>query len=225
MPVEGPVALVEPSFSDLPSGGDWESVTTQGHLSRILAVLCFAGLLFGCLVGRTEILFADGLRYIALARSLEGGANAEALRRSVDHPVYPLAIAAAHRVAGGDDRPESWQAAAQWASVIAGLLLVIPFHLMVRELFGDILAFPASLLFFGLPMVGHVFADALSESTFLLFWTSGLWGALRFLRSGSPFGLSLAVLASGMAFLTRPEGLLLPAALAMTLAIHFAWVV
>ena len=40
------------------------------------------------------------------------------------------------------------------------------------------------MLSYAVPLTGHVMADTLSESTFLLFWTWGLWTALRFLREG-----------------------------------------
>src|SRR5262249_31315828 len=66
---------------------------------------------------------------------------------------------------------------------------------------------------------GHVFADALSESTFLLFWTWGLWTALRFLRAGKFGWLPPTIVLSVLAYLTRPEGLLLPLALIATLGV------
>ena len=62
-------------------------------------------------------------------------------------------------------------------------------------------------------------ADALSESTFLLFWTWGLWAAIRFLKQGSLGWLPLAIGCSVLAYLTRPEGMLLPAALVASLVV------
>lgn len=224
MPVDGFVQenVAEPALGRV--GENSKPVSISGHLVRILVVAGFALALSFWLIGRTEIFFADGLRYIAQAKALQGGARAEALQKAVDHPVYPMAIAMIHGLSGADQGPVAWQSAAQWASAIAGLLLVVPFYLTARELFGDSAAFPASLLFLTVPVTGHVFADALSESTFLLFWCWGLWGSLRFLKTGGPPWLVLAVLASGMAFLTRPEGLLLPAALVLTLLLHCRWV-
>src|SRR4051812_28777409 len=149
------------------------------HVARIALIVAFAGLLLGWLALHTDILFADGLRYVAQAQSLDRGANAESLKKAVDHPLYPLAITFAHRWIGGTG-PDAWQAPAQFASAIAGILLILPLYLISRELFGDRVAFPASLVFFAVPLTGHVFADTLSESTFLLFWLVGLWAALRF---------------------------------------------
>ena len=140
------------------------------------------------------------------------------LLRAVDHPVYPLEIALAHRLIGGEG-PESWQAAAQAAAIAAGILLVVPLYLVARELFGDASAWLACALTFAVPLTGHVFADALSESTFLLFWTWGYWTALRFLREGNFVWLPPTIGLAVLAYLSRPEGLLLPLALAATLGI------
>lgn len=193
------------------------------HFYRIVALMTLAAGLLGWLAFHTDILFADGLRYIAQGKVLASGLAEEGVKDAVDHPVYPLAIAATHRVLKGDT-PDDWQVAAQLASVLAGILLVIPLYLTVLELFGDRPAFLATLTVYCVPMTGHVFADVLSESTFLLFWTWGLWGALRFLRTGAPGWVALVVVGSALAYLTRPEGLLLPAALVVTLVLSPHWV-
>lgn len=205
------------------AGDDPAPLGRPGHVRRVVLTAAFAGLLLGWLAAHTEILFADGLRYIAQARAIDRGAAVEGLRNAVDHPLYPLAIATVHRLTGGDD-PLSWQAAAQVASAIAGVLLVLPLYLVSRELFGDRVALPAVLLFFAVPLTGHVFADTLSESTFLLFWLTGLWAALRFFRSGRLGWVPLVVIGSAFAYLTRPEGLLLPAAVMTTLVLSPRWV-
>lgn len=193
------------------------------HVGRIAGLMAVASALLGWLAANTDVLFADGLRYLAQARSLERGSAADGVTKAVDHPVYPLAVAALHRALGGST-PDSWQLAGQLASIAAGVLLVIPLYLVSRELFGDGCAVPACLLVYAVPLTGHVFADTLSESTFLLWWTWGLWGALRFLRTGSLGMVAVVVVASGLAYLTRPEGLLLPAALVAAVAASPVWV-
>jgi hypothetical protein len=183
-------------------------------------LLVLAASLLGWLAVHAEVVYADGLRYIRQARALDRGAWREGLLRAVDHPVYPLEIVAAHRLIGGDpESPESWQAAAQGVSVLAGVLLIVPLYLVARELFGQASAWLACLLSYAVPLTGHVFADALSESTFLLFWTWGLFTALRFLREGQLVWLAPTLGLSVLAYLTRPEGLLLPVALIATLGV------
>ena len=58
-------------------------------------------------------------------RTIDQGSLAKGFVHSVDHPVYPLAIVAVHRLIGGDG-PRDWQRAAQLAAVISGVLLVHP---------------------------------------------------------------------------------------------------
>jgi len=191
-------------------------VSKMQHAACVALLMMGAGGLLGWLAGHTDILFADGLRYIEQARRIDQGAWADGLTRSVDHPIYPMAIAAAHRL-DGREGPDGWQEAAQLASVVAGILLVVPLYLVAFELFGASSAWLACLLVYLVPLSGHVMADTLSESTFLLFWTWGVWAALRFLREGRFGWLPPTIGFGALAYLSRPEGLLLPAALVATL--------
>lgn len=191
-------------------------MTKTQHGVRVALLMAMAAALLAVIAARTDILFADGLRYVAQAQRIDQGAWREGLLKAVDQPVYPLAIALAHG-ARGDDSPTSWQVAAQAASVCAGVLLVVPLYLIALELFGASAAWLAVFLFYMAPLTGHILADVLSEGTFLLFWSWSLWGALRFLRQGTFAWLPLVIGCSGLAYLTRPEGVLLPAALVLTL--------
>jgi hypothetical protein len=187
------------------------------HLARILLLMaCVAGFL-GWTGKNSAILFADGLRYIDQARKLDAGQTYSALFRSIDHPAYPLAIAGVHRVIGGET-PIDWQRAAQVAAIVAGVLLVIPLYLIALEMFGGATAWLAVVLSFLVPLSGHVMADALSESLFVLFFLLGVWTSLRFLKVGTFLWLPPTILFAALAYWVRPEGLLLPAAMVATLA-------
>jgi hypothetical protein len=178
--------------------------------------MVLAAFLLCGLKARTDLLFADGLRYIKQAEQLHDGEWRQGLLGAVDHPIYPLAIAGVHAIRGGEG-PFAWQAAGQIASIVAGVLLVIPLYLVALELFGAGAAFLAVVLFYAAPLTGHILADVLSEGTFLFFWTWSLWAVLRFLRAGHSGWLPPAIILSTLAYFTRPEGILLPAALAITL--------
>ena len=191
-------------------------MTTAQHVRRLGLLIVAASALLAWLIAHTDVFFADGLRYIAQAKAIDHGSWTQGLVRSVDHPIYPMAIAAVHRLLGGND-PHDWQTAAQVAAAISGVLLVIPVYLVSLEVFGPSTAWLACFLIYLLPFNGHVLADALSESTFLLFWTWGLWSSLRFLRAGGLCWLPLVIAFSVLAYLTRPEGLILPVALLATL--------
>jgi hypothetical protein len=185
--------------------------------------------LLAWLASGTEVMFADGLRYVAQAQKIERGWWSEAVAHAVDHPVYPLAVAAVHRL-WGENSPIAWQSAAQVASTIAGVLLVVPIYLLALEFYGAQTAWLACLLTFLVPLTGHVLADVLAEGTFLLFWMTGCWTALRFLSEGRQSWLVATVAFAGLAYMTRPEGLLLSVALAATLglivcrsSLRFSW--
>ena len=193
-------------------------MSLKHHVLSISLLMAGATIFLSWLATHTEVMFADGLRYVALAQAIEQGSWNEVLNRAEDHPAYPLAIAAAHRLRGGTG-PDDWQAAGQAAAVAAGVLLVIPLYLLALELYGAETAWLACVLFYLVPLTGHVLADVLSEGTFLLFWTTGCWTALRFLRQGSTPWLLGSVALAALAYLTRPEGALLPVALAGTLAV------
>jgi Dolichyl-phosphate-mannose-protein mannosyltransferase len=181
-----------------------------------------AALLLGWLAVHTEIFYTDGLRYIAQARTINQGSLSRGLLHSVDHPVYPLAIVAIHKLSGGDG-PRDWQRAAQLAAVISGVLLVIPLYLISLELFGASRAWIACFFVYIVPFNGHVLADALSESTFLLFWSIGVWSSLRLLRTARLPWLISVVIASASAYLTRPEGLVILLSLVATLCVLPFW--
>ncbi len=184
--------------------------------------MLLAALLLGWLVVHTEIFYTDGLRYIAQARTIDRGALSKGMFRSVDHPVYPLAIVAAHQIVGGKN-PDDWQRAAQLAAVFAGVLLVLPLYGISRELFGESRAWLACLFIYLVPFSGHVLADALSESTFLLFWAVGVWSSLRLLRTARLFWLLPIVMSSALAYLTRPEGLVILLSLFASLLVLPFW--
>ena len=68
-------------------------------------------------------------------------------------------------------------------------------------------------------LVGSLVVNVQSETSFLLWWSFGLWAAVRFLREGRFVWLALAVGLGALAYLTRPEGILLPVAVALTMLI------
>jgi 4-amino-4-deoxy-L-arabinose transferase-like glycosyltransferase len=193
-------------------------VTTLQHAARTGLLMGFAAALLGWVLRHSETSFADGLRYIHQAEKIQSGTWRDRLKTEIDHPFHPLLIAAAHRVLGGVG-PVSWQRAALTICFTCAVGLVIPIYLLALELFGETTAWVACVLAIANPIIGYVVVNVLSESTFLLWWSFGLWGAVRFLREGRLIWLSPALGFGVAAYLTRPEGMLLPAALTATLLI------
>ena len=80
-------------------------MTTTQHVRRLGLLMVAVSALLTWLIAHTDVFFADGLRYIAQAKTIDHGSWTQGLVRSVDHPVYPMAIAAVHRLLGGNRSP------------------------------------------------------------------------------------------------------------------------
>jgi Dolichyl-phosphate-mannose-protein mannosyltransferase len=192
-------------------------VSWTHRVIRIGLLMLGAAALLNWKVHHAEVSTADGLRCVLQAQQIERGDFAGGLIGAIDHPLHPLAVAAVHKVLSGGDWPYAWQTAAQVTTVLTLVLALFPIYLLGRELFDETTAWLACLFVFANPVIGSVAVNVLSESTFLLFWTWGLWGAVRFLREGRFVWLPPTIGCGALAYLTRPEGLLLHLALIGTL--------
>jgi hypothetical protein len=170
----------------------------------------------------TEVPARDGIGFIRYAWQLRHEGWAGVLRANPHPPLYPLAIAALSlpvgAVLGTPDSERAMLIAAQLANALAGVLLVVPMFFLGKRLFDRRVAFGAALLFQCLPLEGRVLSDSLSEGLFLLLAASALALACRALEAPSVASFGLSGLFAGLAYLTRPEGLLLVAAALLVLA-------
>jgi hypothetical protein len=168
----------------------------------------------------TTVASRDSIGYARIAWRLEHGDWKKVIPHAPQHPLYPaalLVVSQGVRHYLPDDLPFAMQLSAQLTSAVAGVLLVLPMFLLGRELFDRRTAFGATLLFQCLPSGGRVLGDGLSEGLFLLFATWALYLAARALRGRSMLPFALAGLASGLAYLTRPEGLIIAAVTGLVL--------
>ncbi len=193
-------------------------MTSFQHAIRMCLLMAVTAGLLSWGFRHTEASFADGLRYIRQAEQIDRGDWQNGLVGSIDHPLHPLGIVAAHGLVGGEG-PVSWQQAAVALAFGCIVLLVIPLYLLTRDAFGDETAWLGCLLVTANPLFSSILANVLSESSFLLFWTWGLWAAIRFLREGRLVWLPLTIGFGVLAYLSRPEGLLLPMAMVLTLGV------
>ncbi len=187
------------------------------HAVRIVLLMIGVAIFLTWLTSHAEVTFANGLRHIRQSEQLDRESSGVADLRGIDHPLHSLAIVAVHRVIGGVG-PVSWQRAAQAVSLGCLVLLVIPLYLFALEVYDADAAWIGCTLFFANPMTAYVGVNVLSETTFLLFWTWGLWSAVRFLREGKIGWLPLTAGFAALAYLARAEAIVLPVALCATLA-------
>ena len=152
----------------------------------------------------TAVLFNDGPVFLALARAAAAGDWA-ALFAHPFHPLYPLATAAVHAL--GSPFGLGWESAGALTSALAGGLSVLALYAFVRRAFGSFEALVAAgLLAFHAVATEHS-GDIQSEGLYLALFlaaSAALWQALAEGRRDLAF---LGGLLSGLAYLTRPEGL------------------
>jgi 4-amino-4-deoxy-L-arabinose transferase-like glycosyltransferase len=170
------------------------------------------------LIRHTEVAARDSIGFIRTALELEKQRWTEVLRRSQQHPGYPVALMLVSwpvRQLLGGTTAVTMQLSAQLTSSLAGVLLVIPMFLLGCDLLDRRAAFWGTALFQCLPVCAHLLSDGLSEATYLLLITLALLCAVRSLRRGSVIGFALCGVCGGLAYLTRPEGALIVLATAL----------
>lgn len=189
---------------------------------RLLAILVLVGgAVHAWLIGHTVVLARDGVDFLHFEWRLEHDAWATVLRSEGQHPGYPLAVMALstplrhllHR-----DDSNAMALYAQLTSALAACLLVIPMYYLGRELFNRRVAFWTALVFQCLPLSGRATSDALSEGLFLLLVACSLLLCARSLKSGSLWGFAMTGVCGGVAYLVRPEGVLVVMAAALAIA-------
>lgn len=195
-----------------------DGVSLTDHVARVLIWMAIAAGVLLWTLRHSEAQLRDGLRSIEQAQRIDAGSWREGLLGGLDHPLHPLGIVAFHGLIGGEG-PEWWQRAAVALGFVSIVLLTIPVYLLGRELLGDRAAWIACALLPANPVIGSTVVNAISESTFLLVWTWGLWAAVKYLRDGRFLWLPPALGFGALAFLVRTEGLLLPASILATLAL------
>ncbi len=190
-------------------------------LSRLLVLLLLAASIRAWLIRHTEVTARDGVGFMRYAWNLGSRPWPEVLRANPHPPLYPLTILAVslpvRRWTALDDTA-AMQLSAQLASALAGVLLVFPTYYLGKGLFGRGVGFWAAALFQCLPAGGRALSDALSEGVFLLLAAVALLLAYHALRNYSRFLFGLCGACAALAYLTRPEGILVIGAVGVVLA-------
>jgi hypothetical protein len=188
---------------------------------NLWAVVALAATLHLAGMARSPLPAQDGLKFIRVAREFQTGPWIAAVRGSDAHPLYPALIALAEPVIRPftGESPDAWRIAAQAVSVIAALCALFPLHALARSLFDDRTADVATFFASVVPICSELGHDTLADSVTLLgvLWSVCL--AERGLRTGSIGCLTLSGLAAGLAYLARPEAIVVPPAIALAVAI------
>jgi hypothetical protein len=189
-----------------PPRGPWRDA------ALIAGLLLTAVALRGWLLHHTEVPARDTIGFIRYALEFERHSWPTVLRNNHQHPGYPLTVLAVSvpvRAWGSLPEVEAMTFSAGLASNLAAVLLLIPVYFLGKLLFHRAAGFGAALLFQCLPVPAHILSDGLSEPLFLLCASSALALAVAALRGSRPWLYALAGGCAALAYLTRPEGVLL----------------
>jgi hypothetical protein len=183
----------------------------------------------GWLLWNTEVIARDGVGYIRYALQFEARPWGDVVRSFDQHPGYPFAIWLASmpvRALVGDATPEAMRLSAQLVSGLATVLLIVPMFYLGKTLWDARIGFGGALLFQLLPMSGHHLSDGISEALFVLLVAGSLLGGVHGVQTGRPGWFLLCGTSGGLAYLTRPEGALVPVAVLLTIVamqVNRAW--
>ncbi len=168
--------------------------------------------------GPSEITW-DGAEYARIAANLIAGHGYVGLRGTtmfVFPPLYPLAIAAllplAHDVAqAGLD-----------VSLLSGAAFVLPMYGITASCYGRKAGYAAALLAAVLPFAVQLSTVVLADMLFLTLAATGMHFLLRIVNGGRTAEAVACSVAFALAYLTRPEGVLLWGLAAGVVLVRFA---
>lgn len=153
---------------------------------------------------RAAVLFNDGPVFLALAARAAAG-SFETLLQHPFHPLYPLAIAALHALAAPFGI--GFETAAALTSALAGSAAVLALYALVSRAFGAREGLVAAWLLALHAGAAEMAGDIQSEALYLALFLASVAALWRASEEGSRAAALAAGLFSGLAYLTRPEGL------------------
>jgi hypothetical protein len=205
-------------FSARVNGSVESSVSTVWVVAALAVFALLVRLAWLAISGPTEITW-DGAEYARAAENLRHGLGYVGLRGAplfVFPPLYSLLIAATMLVTGS-----SW-AAGVAVSVIAGAAFVLPVFFSTRLLYNERAAIFAGIIAAFIPIGIDLSSIVLSDALFLTLAACGVYAALRLLAFETWRNGALSGIAFALAYLTRPEGMVLCAGIFVAVAASIA---
>jgi hypothetical protein len=161
-------------------------------------------------IARTEVAARDSVGYIRYALRLEREPLIPILKETEQPPGYAATVMVVSwpvRLIRGNSDSDTMVLSCQLASALMATLSIIPTVLLGREIAGRRVGWIAAGMILSLPTWLRLSCDGLSEGTYLFWLTTALWLGVRALRRPSALAFAGCGLATGFAYLTRPEGL------------------
>jgi hypothetical protein len=177
----------------------------------------------GWLIGRAVVPAQDSVRYLTVAQTIARDGLLGAIRTQQEQPLFPTLVWLTHEglTHAGIKSPNDWAASLQLAAALPLVLAVVPVYLLFCCLVGHRAAVAGAVLFSMAGNISRLGADGLADSTHLLFFVLALWAAAAYFAgrdAARPAWLALAGSFTGIALLARAEAVVLPLAVAATIA-------
>jgi len=200
--VAAPLGGSAAGSSRLPARMGWPAAPPiRGAEGAALALLVAAAVALRCVRWwQTALMFNDGPTFLGLARQMSEGRWSDAFGHAY-HPLYAFLTLLMHFVI------PDWEGAAAAVSILAGGGAVLLLFFFLRSAFGRREAWFGAALLAVHPRVIGFSADVQSDGLYLMLFVGAvlcLWTALR---DASPSLAGWAGVFTGLAYLTRPEGL------------------
>jgi 4-amino-4-deoxy-L-arabinose transferase-like glycosyltransferase len=180
--------------------------TIGGKIFYILLVGLFIRLLLLFLT--PFVVETDGVVYLRMAESILSGDIHEAMAtlsmsHMIYHPLYPLLI----KIISFPFPVGSLELSGMIVSILASLLLALPVFLLARRFYNDEVGYISALLVGIYPFLVDCSFMVHTEVTMTLFAIVGVW-CIWLALEGRLLWSFVAGIIFGMAYLTRPEGLI-----------------
>lgn len=173
------------------------------------------------LLYNTEVTARDSIGYIRYALQFERLPWHEVWKKNDQHPGYPICVylmsLPVRAIDGGVTTPENMELSAQLVSLLGSLVLMVPMYWLGRQFFDRTVSFCGTLLFQYLPVSAQHLSDGISEPTFLVLLVSGLLFMVHAVHNRSVWSAIACGIFAGLAYLARPEGLLIVPAVGVAL--------
>ena len=160
------------------------------------------------LVTQTHAIESEGAEYASLARNLVRGigyvGSLEGGIQLLFPPLYPILIAGASFISN------NFETAGQIVSLTFGIALVITVSAIARVMYGPRVGLIAALVTALHPLLIALSAAVYSEGPYLTFVMGGIYCGLKIAYSKHLKYSIFAGICFGLAYLTRPEAVMLP---------------
>ncbi|MCX7702504.1 MAG: glycosyltransferase family 39 protein [Planctomycetota bacterium] len=180
--------------------------------SIVLVILAIAGVVRGYSALNSQNIAIDGLVYIRQAQMLAAG-NFESALSIPFPPGYSALVAAVGTFLGLNTTPQGWEFAGVLASFICGLFLILVLYLLTFEVARGVeekklAAIAAASICAIHPQMVRYTTQVRSEGMYYLFFALSIFFVIRTLKTGKLRYALLTSVSSAVAYLVRPEGIL-----------------